>query len=214
MEENSGTLRQSAFNQSYQMFTRSKSNSSCKHFPGIIICHPPQLRKKPRRRNKATRKRTKKKHTPQKQRTMGTTSPSWSPSPTADRPPVRRRPPTAGAWQSSGCHSRTTWQVFSRRSPRPQRTAPPGTREPLRAASKSTRGALELTREVNTCSFLSPTRESNMFLSANQSLRVKLKTPLLTWSESQNHASRIKKADLRRYLWLGLSLTNLHLPGF
>ena len=37
-------------------------------------------------------------------------------------------------------------------------------------------------------------------------------SPVLKWS-TQNHASRIKKADIRSYLWLGLSLTNLHLPG-
>ena len=36
---------------------------------------------------------------------------------------------------------------------------------------------------------------------------------VLKWSESQNHASGIKKADSRSYLWLGLSLTNLHLPS-
>ena len=37
--------------------------------------------------------------------------------------------------------------------------------------------------------------------------------PVLKWS-TQNHASRIKKADLRSYFWLGLSL-NLHQsPGF
>ena len=35
---------------------------------------------------------------------------------------------------------------------------------------------------------------------------------VLEWS-TQNHASRIKKADIRSYLWLGLALTNLHLPG-
>ena len=33
------------------------------------------------------------------------------------------------------------------------------------------------------------------------------------WSESQNHASRIK-AEIRSYFWLGLYLTNLRLPGF
>ena len=35
----------------------------------------------------------------------------------------------------------------------------------------------------------------------------------LKWPESQNHASRIKKAELRSDLWQwGLSLANLHLP--
>ena len=39
--------------------------------------------------------------------------------------------------------------------------------------------------------------------------------PVLKWSQSQNHASRIKKADIRHYFWLGLALTNLHQsPGF
>ena len=33
--------------------------------------------------------------------------------------------------------------------------------------------------------------------------------PVLKWS-TQNHASRIKQADIRSYLRLGLSLTNLH----
>ena len=33
--------------------------------------------------------------------------------------------------------------------------------------------------------------------------------PVLTW-----YASRIRQADIRSYLWLGLSLTNLHLPRF
>ena len=31
---------------------------------------------------------------------------------------------------------------------------------------------------------------------------------------TQNHASRIEKAEFRGNLWLGSSLTNLHLPGF
>ena len=35
--------------------------------------------------------------------------------------------------------------------------------------------------------------------------------PVLRWY-TQNHASRIKKADIRSYFWLGSSLTNLHLP--
>ena len=34
---------------------------------------------------------------------------------------------------------------------------------------------------------------------------------VLKWS-TQNHASRIKKAEFRNYFWLGLPLTNLHLP--
>ena len=34
---------------------------------------------------------------------------------------------------------------------------------------------------------------------------------VLKWS-TQNHASRIKKVDTRSCVWLGLSLTNLHLP--
>ena len=37
--------------------------------------------------------------------------------------------------------------------------------------------------------------------------------PVLQWS-TQNHAARINKADIRNYFWLGLPLTNLHLPGF
>ena len=37
--------------------------------------------------------------------------------------------------------------------------------------------------------------------------------PVGIWS-TQSHASRIKKPDIRGYLWLGSSLTNLQLPGF
>ena len=37
------------------------------------------------------------------------------------------------------------------------------------------------------------------------------RNPVLRWS-TQNHASRIKKADIRNYFWLGASLANLHLP--
>ena len=39
------------------------------------------------------------------------------------------------------------------------------------------------------------------------------KNSVFAWSTG-NHASRTKKADVSSYLWLGLSLTNLHLPGF
>ena len=41
--------------------------------------------------------------------------------------------------------------------------------------------------------------------------RVTVKPLVLKWS-TQKHASRIKKTDIRSYLWLGSSLTNLHLP--
>ena len=37
--------------------------------------------------------------------------------------------------------------------------------------------------------------------------------PVLNWL-TQNHASKIKQADIRSYFWLGLSLANLHLPRF
>ena len=50
-----------------------------------------------------------------------------------------------------------------------------------------------------------PTRDGS------EGLRVP--SPVVKWS-TQNHASRIKKADICSYLWLGLSLTNLHLPRF
>ena len=40
------------------------------------------------------------------------------------------------------------------------------------------------------------------------------KYPVFKWL-TQNHASRIKKADIRSYLWLGLSFTNrIIYPGF
>ena len=36
--------------------------------------------------------------------------------------------------------------------------------------------------------------------------------PVLKWS-TQNHV-RIQKADIHSYLWVGISLTTLHLPRF
>ena len=44
-------------------------------------------------------------------------------------------------------------------------------------------------------------------------VKVAYQNPVLKWS-TQNHASRIKKADIRSCLWPGDCLTNLHLPGF